>query len=300
MVQRTSLVYNIKEAAALVKDGMTIGIGGFVTTNKPWAFLRLLMQARKKELTVVAPPSGLEVDLLVALGMVRNLMTPYVGAESLAPVGPVYSKQAGKTFSIEEIDLGILVSMLRAQMLALPFLPAWGPVGTSLPELNPRLRWVEDPFGGPPLVAVPPLKLDVVIIHASQADKYGNVQHLGPCFLDPMLVQAAETVIVQVEKIVANEEIRRNPLATTIPAQQVSAVVLAPYGAHPAASQNYYRLDEVHYQEYLRAGRAFAAGNRQLLDDYVDRYIDGPDDLSGYLETVGMRRIFELGLEEVE
>lgn len=300
MAKRTSRVCSMNEALAMINNGDTIGIGGFVTTNKPWALLRTLMRARKKDLTVVASPSGLEIDLMVAMGLIKTLMTPYVGAEAIAPLGPIYSKQAGKTFTIEEVDVMTLTTMLRARIQALPFIPAWGPVGTSLMELNSKLRWVEDPFGGPPLAAVPPVKIDVAIIHASQADKYGNVQHLGPCFLDDLVAQAADKVIVQVEKIVSNEEIRRNPLATTIPCRQVAAVVQAPFGAHPSASQNYYRLDDVHYREYLKAAKAFVGGDETLLKDYIARYVDQPEDLAGYLEVVGMAKILNLGLEEVE
>ena len=300
MAKRTSRVRSMNEVLGMIGDGDTIGIGGFVTTNKPWALLRALMRARKKDLTVVASPSGLEIDLMIAIGLIKTLTTPYVGAEAIAPLGPIYSKQAGKTFAIEEIDVMTLTTMLRARIQALPFIPAWGPVGTSLMELNSKLRWVEDPFGGPPLAAVPPVKIDVAIIHACQADKYGNVQYLGPCFLDNMLAQAADKVIVQVEKIVSNEEIRRNPLATTIPCQQVTAVVQAPFGAHPSASQNYYRLDEVHYREYLKASKAFVGGDETVLKGYIARYVDQPEDLADYLEVVGMKQILNLGLEEVE
>lgn len=48
------------------------------------------MRARKKDLTVVAAPSGLEIDLMAAMGLIKTLMTPYVGAEAIVPVGPIY------------------------------------------------------------------------------------------------------------------------------------------------------------------------------------------------------------------
>ncbi len=294
-MSRHKVVISLPEAAAMIKDGDRVGIGGFVTTNKPLGILREIMRLRRQDLTVVAPPSSMEVDLLLGLGMVRKLITPYLGAEAIAPLGPFHSGWAGKHFAIEETDLGTLVAGLRAYALALPFMPTRGIVGTSIASLNPTLRPVEDPFGGPPLIAVPPLEMDVVLIHASQADCYGNVQHLGAVFLDPLLAQAGKKVIVQVEKIVSSEEIRRNPGNTTLACEFVDAVVLAPYGAHPMASQNYYRVDADFLNEYVRVAKACVKGQPEQFEEFVARYIDAPAGLSEYLERVGLERLFALG-----
>lgn len=297
MSRRNSVVIALEEAAAAIPDGAVIGIGGFVTTNKPMALLRQLMRERRKGLTVVAAPSGLEVDMMIALGMVDKLITPYVGAEAISPVGPFHSKWAGRTFRVEEVDLGTLVTCLRARFQGVPFLPVMGAVGTSLPELNPNLKWLDDPFGGPPVVVAAPVKIDVAIIHASQADRYGNVQHRGAVFVDNLIAQAANKVIVQVEKLVSNEEIRSAPTETTLPCEFVDAVVLAPYGAHPSASQNYYQLDEGLMKEYLRAGRSFLQGDAAPLEGFWQKYVDGPATHCDYLAAVGLDRLFGLGLE---
>lgn len=297
MSRRNSVVISLEEAAAAVPDGAVIGIGGFVTTNKPMALLRRLMRERRRDLTVVAAPSGLEVDMMIALGMVDKLITPYVGAEALSPVGPFHSKWAGRTFRVEEVDLGTLVTRLRAKFQGVPFLPVMGAVGTSLPELNPNLKWLADPFGGPPVVVAAPVEIDVAVIHASQADRYGNVQHQGAVFVDNLIAQAAGKVIVQVERLVSNEEIRRAPTDTTLPCEFVDAVVLAPYGAHPSASQNYYKLDETLLKEYLRAGRSFLQGESGQLEEFWQKYVDRPATHCDYLAAVGLARLFGLGLE---
>lgn len=290
-MSRQKVVKSLSEAAAMVKDGDRIGIGGFVTTNKPMALLRELMRLRRRDLTIIAPPSSLEVDMLIGLDLVKKLITPYLGAEAIAPLGPFHSGWAGKKFTIEETDLGTLVAGLRAHALALPFMPSRGPLGTSLSQLNPSLRYVEDPFGGPPLVAIPPLEMDVVLIHASQADEYGNVQHLGAPFLDPLLVQAGKKVIVQAEKIVSPEVIRGQPEKTTIISQYVDAVVHVPYGAHPMASQNYYRVDDKFLQYYVGTAKACVKGNTASFNEFVADYIDGPADPVAYSEKVGLSRL---------
>lgn len=294
-MSRQQLLISLPEAAAMVKDGDKVGIGGFVTTNKPMALLREIMRLRRRDLTIIAPPSSMEVDMLLGLGLVEKLITPYLGAEAIAPLGPFHSGWAGKRFAVQETDLGTLVAGLRAHAMALPFIPTRGVVGTSIPSLNPTLRYVEDPFGGPPLFAVPPLEMDVILLHASQADCYGNVQHLGATFVDQLLAQAGKKVIVQVEKIVSSEEIRRHSENTSLTCEFVDAVVLAPYGAHPMASQNHYRVDAEFLKEYVRVAKACVKGQPGLFEDFVTKYLDNPGGHTDYLSIVGLERLFSLG-----
>lgn len=298
MARRTSVVIPPGEAVSLIKDGDVIGIGGFATTGKPMALIRELARSGKRNLTVVASPASIDVDLLISCGMVNKLICAYVGAEAMSPLLPFHSNLVGKSYIIEEVDLGSLIYMLKARIMRLPFLISRGPVGTSLPQLNNNYRWIEDPFGGPPVIAVPPIKIDVALLHAAQADRYGNVQHQGAVFLDPLIARAAEKVIVQVEKLVSNEEIKHSPSETSLPAGLVNAVSVTPYGAHPCASQNYYCADEMHFKEYVRAGKSYFNGEKDQFNKYLQKYVSGASGHEGYMEAVGFKRVMSLGLEE--
>ena len=287
MAGRTPVVMPLAAAVASIPDGAVVGIGGFVTSNKPMALLRALMRRRARRLTVVAAGS-LEIDMLLGLELVERLITPYCGAEALAPVCPLFGARAGRQVALDEVDLGTLAAMLRAQTMGLPFLPVIGPVGTAFPERNPRLKPLANPFGGPDLFAAAALPLDVALIHAGQADAFGNVQHLGAVFVDQMLARAARRVIVQVERLVPNETIRRAP---------VDAIVVAPYGAHPFASHAAHLYDEAHLRGFVAASRALAAGDAAAFAGYVARFIDGPADHAAYLEQVGVAALLGLALE---
>src|SRR3990172_5000150 len=256
---------------------MTLAIGGFNTASKPMALVREIVRQGRRNLTVVATPLSIEVDLLIATGCAAKVIAPYVGAEALAPICPFYraAVQQG-TIEIREVDAGIVLTMLRAARQGLPFLPWRGGVGTSLPALNPDLKIIEDTFGGEQLLAVPPVHPDLAILHAAQADAYGNVQHLGNPFADALIAAAARHTIVQVERIVPNEVIRKAPELTTVLPIFVNAVVAAPYGAHPFFSQRHYVIDRVHIREYLEAGHAYLAGNKGPFEEYLDRYVYGP------------------------
>jgi glutaconate CoA-transferase subunit A len=288
---------SVAEAIAVdgVRDRMTIAIGGFINAAHPMALVRALVRTGVRELTVVgAASSGLEVDMLIAAGCVRKVVSPYVGAEGLAPIGPAF-RRAAQSGEIEvfELDEAHYYAALRAAAQRLPFNPWRAGVGTSYPELNPQLRTFLDPIEGELLIAIPAIVIDVAFLHAAVSDAYGNVQHAGSGFGDRAIHAAADRTVVQVEQIVSNERIRQNPAATSIAG--ADAVVRAPYGAHPFASHDYYPADTAHILQYAGAATEWLkTGSRSRLDDYLDRYVREPTDHIEYLERVGLRQVLAL------
>jgi glutaconate CoA-transferase subunit A len=182
---------------------------------------------------------------------------------------------------------------LLAAARALPFLPWRGGVGTSIPDVNQDLKVFKDPISGETLIAVPPIKPDVTILHAAVADAYGNVQHHGgPGWIDLFMQRAADRVIVQVEKVISNEEVRADPWKTTI--ADADAIVRVPFGAHPFYSRGFYIQDNEHLKLYSDATRAAMEGERRMLEDYLDRYCRQPASHGDYLETIGIKRLLQL------
>src|SRR5690606_26687812 len=93
--RRTEKTASVAQAADLVRDGMTIALGGFINSGHPMPVVRELIRRRRKDLTVVGPASGgLDLDLLVAGGCVRKLVSCYFGAETLAPISPMIKRAA--------------------------------------------------------------------------------------------------------------------------------------------------------------------------------------------------------------
>ncbi|TDC58555.1 CoA transferase subunit A [Actinomadura sp. KC345] len=288
---RERVVADMATAARCVESGMTIGVGGLGTSSHPMALLHQVIRQGARDLTVVAGPmAGLDVDLLIAAGCVREVVCSYVGAERLASIGPAYRRAVEHgDVAVREVDEGIWVQGLRAAAQLVPF-QAWrGGVGTALPDRNPDLRPIEDPFGGPALLAVRALPLDVAILHAATADAYGNVQPIGTGFADRLQSQAADLTVVQVERIESNEGIRRAPWLTTIP--DADMVVHAPGGAHPYASPGYFVEDEDFLHDYVAAAKSGGA----TLAEWLDRYVYGCADHHDYLDLIGLRRLFGLG-----
>ncbi len=288
MESRTSHVIDEVEAASRIEDGMTVAIG----SPTPMALVHQIIRRGLKDLTVV--DVGLSLDMLIAAGCVRKVVSYYAGGGFGVPVAPAFRRAAERgEIEVWECEEGILTSGLQAAAQGLPFLPWRGGVGTSLPEVNPDLKVFTDPIRNETLLAVPPIKPDVTLLHAAVSDAYGNVQHVGgPGWIDLFMQRAADHTIVQVEKVVANEDIRKDPWATTIAG--ADAIVRVPYGAHPFYSRGYYVQDNAHLKDYLDASTAAAKGDPAALDAYFARYCREPATHADYLEQVGIRRLLEL------
>ena len=288
MESRSSHIIDEAEAVSRITDGMTVAIG----SPTPMALVRQLIRRGLKDLTVV--DVGLSLDMLIAAGCVRKVVSYYAGGGFGVPVAPAFRRAAERgAIEVWECEEGILTSGLQAAAQGLPFLPWRGGVGTSLPEVNPDLKVFSDPIRGETLLAVPPIKPDVTLLHAAVSDAYGNVQHVGgPGWIDLFMQRAADHTIVQVEKIVANEDIRKDPWATTIAG--ADAIVRLPYGAHPFYSRGYYVQDNAHLKDYLEASTAAAKGDSAALDAYFARYCREPASHADYLEQIGIRRLLEL------
>src|SRR5215510_13339886 len=283
--ERQPRIVDEVEAVSWIQDGMTIAVG----SPAPMALLRHLIRRGAKDLTVI--DSGLSLDLLVAACSVRKVVSYYVGGGFGVPVAPSFRRAAERgDIAVWECEEGILTTGLQAAAQALPFLPWRGGVGTSLPEVNPDLKIIQDPIRGETLIAVPPITPDVALLHAATADAYGNVQHVGgPGWLDLFLYRAANRTIVQVERVIPNEEVRANAWVTTIAG--ADAIVRAPYGAHPFYSRGSYVQDNAHLRMYLEAATAAAQENRpEALEQYLTRYCREPATLGEYLERIGIKR----------
>src|SRR5260370_10286124 len=195
------------EAARWIESGMTIAIG----MPTPYALVRQIIRRGLRDLTVV--DSGFSLDLLIGAGCVRKVVSYYAGGGFGNPVTPMFRRAAERgEIEVWECEEGILCAGLQAAAQMLPFVPWRGGVGTSLPEVNPDLKLFKDPIRGETLIAVPPIKPDVTILHAATADAYGNVQHIGgPGWIDMFLCRPADPVIVQVHQVVSHEDIPPPP-----------------------------------------------------------------------------------------
>jgi glutaconate CoA-transferase subunit A len=260
------------EAVSELRDGMTLGLGGWGSRRKPMSLVRELLRSPVKDLTVVTY-GGPDVGLLCAAGKLRRLVYGFVSLDSI-PLEPHFRKarQAG-AFEARELDEGMLQWGLYAAALRLPFLPTRAGLGSDVMAINPELRLVRSPYeDGEELVAVPALPLDVAFVHMNRADARGNAQFLGPdLYFDDLYCMAAKRRFVSCEELVETSDLAKAGSFHTLRIQRhmVDGVIEAPGGAHFTECPPDYGRDEAFQREYTdtaKSDAAFAAFRARYLD----------------------------------
>ncbi|MET8762669.1 CoA transferase subunit A [Lentzea sp. NPDC004782] len=240
------------EAVSEIKDGMTVGIGGWGSRRKPMALVKAILRSGLKDLTVVTY-GGPDVGLLCAAGKVRKLVYGFVSLDTI-PYDPWF-KRARETGAIEvlELDEGMLQTGLRAAGHRLPFLPIRAGLGSDVLKYAPQIKTVRSPYDdGEELVAMPALKLDVALVHLNRADRHGNAQYLGPDpYFDDLFCLAADRRYVSCEQIV--ETFDGPPQTLLLNRMMVDGVVEAPGGAGFTSCVPDYPRDEALQREYAEA-----------------------------------------------
>jgi glutaconate CoA-transferase subunit A len=250
------------EVVAELRDGMTLGIGGWGSRRKPMALVREILRSPVRDLTVVAY-GGPDVGLLCAAGKVRRLVYGFVSLDSI-PLEPHFrrARQTG-AFEAAELDEGMLQWGLYAASCRLPFLPIRAGLGSDVMRVNPWLRTVRSPYAdGEELVAMPALELDVAIVHMNRADARGNAQFLGPDpYFDDLFLGAARRRFVSCEKLVETREFAKYGSFHTLQVHRglVDGVVETPGGAHFTECPPDYGRDEAFQREYAASARDAAA-----------------------------------------
>ena len=272
---------SIDEVVAELKDGMTIGIGGWGPRRKPMALVRAILRSDLKDLTLVSW-GGADVGLLVRAGKVKKLVYAFVSLDSV-PLEPNFQKarQEGSIPEVVELDEGMFQTGLRAAAQRLPFLPMRAGLGSDVLVNNPWIRTVTSPYAAPDgtseeLVAVPALPLDVALVHLNRADVHGNATYLGPDpYFDDLFCMAADKAYVSVEQIVDTAG-----LTVDTPVQRillnrmmVAGVVETPNGAHFTTCTPDYERDE----KFQRAYAAAAGGSDEDWSAFEQRFLAGDE-----------------------
>nr|WP_185056009.1 CoA transferase subunit A [Thermocatellispora tengchongensis] len=263
-----------EDVAATLRDGMTVGIGGWGSRRKPMALVRAVLRAGVRDLTVVSC-GGPDVGLLCAAGLVRRVVAPFVTLDSV-PLEPHFraARQSGAV-AFTEYDEGMFLFGLLAAAHRLPFLPTRAGLGSDVLRVNPELRTVRSPYGeGEELVAVPALSLDVALVHVDRADPRGNGRYLGPDpYLDDLYAKAAARCYLSCERLVPPGEPAGPPQTLLISRMHIAGVVEAPGGGHFTDCSPDRGRDEAFQRHYARAA---AAGGEEWAA-FAARFLGGDE-----------------------
>lgn len=273
-----------------IHDGDYIGTELYGSVRAPMSLVSEIVRQGVKDLRV-AGQGVLELDLLLAASLIKELDFTYIGLELYGVSNCLRREvESGRVENIVEWSNAALTWRFKATSIGVPFIPTRSMLGTDTLNYSAALV-VEDPFNGGPIALVPALILDVGLIHVHRADKYGNAQIDGISGFSAELARSSKRLLISTEQIVDSEEIRAAPDRTIIPYYLVDAVIEAPFGSHPGEMCYLYRRDEPRIRDWVDAAK-----EPETTQAYLDQFIYGVKDHQEYLALIGKERLENLRL----
>jgi len=287
----------LREAIAQhVHDGDSIALGLALESGIPFAAVHEIIRQQRRNLTMIGPISDMAFDQLIGSGAVGGIIAAWVGnvaAGSGYAFRRAYEQGIPNPIRMEDHSNFTVGLALKAAAMGVPFLPTVTGFGGDIIRDHPRIRPLDDPFDGPPVLAVRALTPDVTIVHVQRADAQGNAHLWGNFGLTIEAAYAARRTIITCEEIVSEDVIRSDPNRTAIPGFLVSAVVEEPGGALPSSVQGYWRRDHEPFLSYHRQSRT-VEGYQQWLREWV---LEIPN-RAAYLRQMGDASVERLRVRE--
>jgi acetate CoA/acetoacetate CoA-transferase alpha subunit len=187
---------SVEEAVALIPNGASIMVGGFMGVGTPERLLDELVRQKKTGLSLISndaavPAKG--VGKLFDAAQVSHMIGTHIGLNPKAQ-----QQMLSKQTDIDLIPQGTFVERIRAGGCGLGGVLTPTGVGTTVEEGKQRIE-----VNGKPFLLETALRADFALIHAFLADYLGNLAYaLTARNFNPVMAMAADTVIVTAENIV--------------------------------------------------------------------------------------------------
>jgi len=206
---------SVADAVAMIPDGASIMIGGFLGVGTPERVIDELVRVGRRNLLVIANDTavpGKGVGKLIDAGLVARTVASHIG------LNPETQKQmmAGR-MAVDLVPQGTLIERIRAGGHGLGGILTPTGVGTVVEEGKRRIE-----VDGKSYLLEAALRADFALVHAFLADYTGNLSYaLTARNFNPVIAMAADTVIVTADHIV--------PVGVIAPDHVVTPAALVDY-----------------------------------------------------------------------
>src|SRR5215467_1128718 len=160
-----------------VRDGDTVAMEGF-THLIPYAAGHEVIRQQRRSLTLIKMTPDLLYDQLIGMGCAETLVFSWggnPGVGTLHRLRDAVENGWPHPLELEEHSHAAMANAYAAGAAGLPCAIFRGYQGSDLVGINPHIRFIQCPFTGEQLAAVPAIRPDLTIIHAQRADRSGNV-----------------------------------------------------------------------------------------------------------------------------
>ncbi|MBP0462843.1 3-oxoacid CoA-transferase subunit A [Roseomonas sp. PWR1] len=184
------------EAAALVPDGASVMIGGFLGVGSPRRVIDALVARGAKGLTVIGNDTGrpdLGIGRLVSAGCVAKAIVSHIGTNPVTQ-----QKMLAGEMEVDLVPQGTLAERIRAGGAGLGGVLTPTGLGTSVAD-GKQVVTVD----GRDFLLETPLRADVALLHCYEADYYANLTYrLTAQNFNPVMAMAADIVIAEPDEVV--------------------------------------------------------------------------------------------------
>ena len=274
-------ILSLKEAVAeFVHDGDTVALEGF-THLIPFAAGHEIIRQRRRDLTLIRLTPDLIYDQMIGMGCAAKMVFSWGGNPGVGSIHrfrDAVENQWPRPLEIEEHEHAGMAAAFSAGAANLPFGILRGYTGTELAEHTP-VKFIECPFTGEKLAAIPAIRPDVAVIHAQKADRKGNVWLWGVVGVQKEAVLASKRAIVTVEEIVDELDAPMN--SVILPHWVVSAVCEVPGGAFPSYALGYYPRDNAFYKKWDAISK-----DRATFLAWMERHVLGTADFGEFRRSL--------------
>ncbi len=201
----------LRDAVALIPDGATLMVGGFLDVGSPERLIDELVRQGKRNLTVIGNDTampGVGIGKLVTAGLLRKVIVSHIG------LNPETQQQmlSGK-LEVELVPQGTLVERIRSGGFGLGGVLTPTGVGTVVEKGKGKVE-----VNGKQYLVETALRADFALVHAFVADYIGNLGYaLTARNFNPVMAMAADTVMATADHIVPVGVISPDLVATPAP-----------------------------------------------------------------------------------
>ena len=185
-----------EEGIAMIPNGATVMVGGFMGVGTPERLLDELVRQKKSQLTIIANDAavpGRGIGKLFDASLVATITASHIG---LNP--KVQAQMMEKKLVVNLVPQGTLVERIRAGGCGLGGVLTPTGVGTIVEDGKQQIE-----IDGRHFLLETALRSQFALVHAFLADYLGNLSYaLTARNFNPVMAMAADTVIVTAEHIV--------------------------------------------------------------------------------------------------
>jgi acetate CoA/acetoacetate CoA-transferase alpha subunit len=200
-----------EEAVAMIPNGASIMVGGFMGVGTPDRLLDELVRQKKSDLALIcndAAMPGKGVGKLFEGGQVSRMIGTHIGLNPKAQ-----QQMLANHLAVDLVPQGTFAERIRAGGCGLGGVLTPTGVGTLVAEGKRQIE-----INGTTFLLETALRAQFALVHAFLADYLGNLSYaLTARNFNPIMAMAADTVIVTAENIVPVGVIAPDHVVTPAP-----------------------------------------------------------------------------------